>query len=166
MAVFYDAVRLNITAFSPFSLRVGTPMDFSFLSALEKACFDPDRRDSDRALRRSLTSPGQEVWMLEQYGKPAGAMTLRLHPRTLRIYSLAIDPDCRGGGLGRMLLHRAEERAVERGARRMVLEVDAGNADLVAWYTRHGFRGVKCLPDYYGPGRPGVRLERNLEQAT
>jgi len=39
-------------------------------------------------------------------------------------------------------------------------EVSADNRAARRLYARHGFRTGRALPDYYGPGRDGVRLNR------
>ncbi len=114
-------------------------------------------------LQRSLVSPSQEVWLLEEAARVIGALMLRLSPNTLRLFSLAVDPEHQGCGRGGQLLHQAENRARQRGAERMVLEVEARNVRLVAWYGQHGFNPVRELPDYYGPGCKGLRMQRRLE---
>jgi ribosomal protein S18 acetylase RimI-like enzyme len=154
---------LSASARSPHCLRPAGPEDFDHLRFLEHVCFVPSRRESDRALRHALRSPFQEVWLLRTGGVPAGALMLRLHPRTLRIFSIAVHPDFRGQGLGDRLLARAVKRARERKASRMVLEVDAKNSSLVDWYARHGFTPVRKLPGYYGSRSPGLRMECDLE---
>jgi len=131
------------------------PADLDALVALEAACFDPPRRASRRSLARSLRSPRQEVWVVRDGGVVAALVVWR-HRRLLRIYSLAVLPDRQGSGLGRALVAHAEAMAPGR----VVLEADVLDGRLVAWYSALGYRVVAERPDFYGPGRPAVRMEK------
>ncbi len=52
---------------------------------------------------------------------------------------LYVEEGARGTGLGRALVARATERALERGARRMELDVNEANAPALALYGSFGF---------------------------
>ena len=52
---------------------------------------------------------------------------------------LFVEDAARGTGLGRALVSRARERALERGARRMELDVNEANAPALALYGSFGF---------------------------
>jgi ribosomal protein S18 acetylase RimI-like enzyme len=148
-------------------IETATEADLDDLWRLETACFDAARRASRRSLRRSLRSARQRVRLLRAAaGEPVVAYAiLMLHPRTLRIYSLAVAPDQQGRGLGRALVADALALARAAGAERVSLEVDALDAALVAWYGRQGFAAAARLDDYYAPGRPALRLRRALGRA-
>lgn len=154
-------------------LRRAGPGDLDALIALEAACFEPERRSSRAVLRRSLQSPRQEVWLIDADEEavdvggrgvrvPAAMLVVWRHPRTTRVYSLAVHADRRGRGLGERLLRYAEAESVWAGAERVVLEVDARRPRLVTWYEAQGYRRVAVLPDYYGSDRPAVRMEKRL----
>lgn len=87
---------------------------------------------------------------------------LRKHRRhrTARLYSLAVDPDFRGRGLGRRLVAHVLERLVAKGVQRVFLEVAEENVEAQRLYERLGFVAVAVLPNYYGEGRHGRRLLR------
>ncbi len=53
---------------------------------------------------------------------------------------LAVDPAQRRRGYGRVLMARAEERLQERGCPKINLQVRAGNAAVIAFYERLGYR--------------------------
>jgi ribosomal protein S18 acetylase RimI-like enzyme len=143
-------------------LRLAGPEDLAALRFLEHACFVPERRETDPVLRRALSSSSQEVWLVEQEGRVAGAMMLRLYPHTLRVYSIAVDPEFRGRGIGDLLLAQAESRADGLQSERLVLEVDAGDKRLVDWYSRRGFRRVDTLNAFYGPGQDALRMQKSM----
>ena len=143
------------------SLHPAQPADLPALLLLEAACFPPERRESRRGLLRSLRSDHQEIWLCREHDRPVAAMTLRLHPRTLRLYSLAVHPEYQGTGLGAALLQHAFRRATDLAVDRISLEVDAGDDRLRDWYQRHGFQPAQRLPDYYAPGHDALRMRRS-----
>jgi ribosomal protein S18 acetylase RimI-like enzyme len=52
---------------------------------------------------------------------------------------LFVESDARGSGLGRALVNAALEQAVERGCRRIELDVNESNAQALAFYESLGF---------------------------
>jgi ribosomal-protein-alanine N-acetyltransferase len=89
-----------------------------------------------------------------------GIALLRHHKQSVsgRTYSLAVDSAFRGQGIGEKLMREMIRRLQERGARRIYLEVEAGNVPAVHLYQRLGFRGIGALPDYYGQGKNGLHM--------
>ncbi len=59
------------------------------------------------------------------------------------------------------------ERGSQRAQRLEVCyaAVKADNRAARGLYARHGFQGARGRPNYYGPGRDGVRLELRLPDA-
>lgn len=128
--------------------------DLDELLELEAAAFDAPRRASRASLRRSLTSARQSVWVI---GSPVVASLVLWHfPRCLRVYGVAVHPDAQGQGLGARLM--AHATALSPG--RIVLEADARDARLLAWYHGQGFRQVRLIDGFYLDGRAAWRLER------
>ena len=67
-------------------------------------------------------------------------------PTTVYVSDLWVDADHRGRGLGRELLRRIADQALERGSTHVVLDVDSKNADAIAFYLRLGFEeGAKIM---------------------
>jgi ribosomal protein S18 acetylase RimI-like enzyme len=147
------------------AIRTATAADEQGLSELEGSCFDEDRRSSRPSLRRSLSSAQQVVRVIDdpaRNGVPSpgliGAAIFWLRSRSLRIYSVAVRPEYRGEGLGRLLVADAFRMARDRGLARITLEADQGNGSLVRWYASQGFEVTGQLPSYYAPGRHAVRM--------
>jgi GNAT superfamily N-acetyltransferase len=67
-----------------------------------------------------------------------GLSTFRARP-LLNIHDLAVLPDWRGRGVGRMLLQAVEDQARQRGCCRLTLEVLDGNAGARRLYSSFGF---------------------------
>ena len=55
------------------------------------------------------------------------------------VYSVAVDPDHRGRGIGRELIRRLEAALGEVGCLKVNLQVRATNAEVVAFYEKLGF---------------------------
>jgi ribosomal protein S18 acetylase RimI-like enzyme len=135
---------------------------------LECACFEHGRRSSRRSLRHSLASRNQIVRFVREGAdtRIAASCIIRMNLRTWRLYSIAVAPHRQGRGLGGALVRDAFDLAAGAGAVRISLEVDALDGELLSWYERHGFRVMRRLADYYGPGRPALRMLRTLTPAN
>jgi ribosomal protein S18 acetylase RimI-like enzyme len=83
-------------------------------------------------------------------------------PGTGHVFSLYVDPDVQGAGLGGRLLEAAVSRMRDAGRTAVTLWVFAANASARAFYARHGFEpdgGERVEPEF---GEPEVRLRRAL----
>lgn|SRR5574338_799496 len=65
------------------------------------------------------------------------------------ITTFGVHPDWRRRGVGRRMMQRLLELAVELGARRMTLEVRVGNEAAKALYRGYGFNVAGRRPRYY-----------------
>lgn len=68
------------------------------------------------------------------------------------IATLAVDTEYRHRGIGSRMVREMLQSALDRGARRMLLEVRTSNADAIRLYERFGFERIAERPNYYGPG--------------
>ena len=137
--------------------------DLDHLLDLEARCFRGDRL-SARQYRWHLA--GERAWLAvaERGGALVGsAMVLfRRDSRAARLYSIAVDPAARGGGIGLALLRAGERAARARGADEMRLEVRADNAAAIALYEREGYRRFGRRDGYYEDGADALRFRRRL----
>jgi [ribosomal protein S18]-alanine N-acetyltransferase len=67
----------------------------------------------------------------------------------IHINNLAIRPDCRGRGLGQLLLARVLDEAARLGAAQATLEVRRSNEAARRLYERAGFHVAGVRPSYY-----------------
>lgn len=146
-------------------IRTARADDNDALTRLEQACFDAYQLTSRRMTYLQRT-PRAIVSVAERDGVVVGHAVALIHRHrgnvTGRLYSLAVDPSCRGQGIGRDLLNDAIAQLAQRGVTRVVLEVDRSNRAALALYERSGFSPTEILPAFYGPARDGVRLARDL----
>lgn len=154
---------------STVTIRSAEPSDLPAVAAIETRCFHASRRSSRRALRHSLSSPSQSVWLAispsDGRRRVAGAMVLHHHRLALRIYSVAVLPEFRGNGAGRRLVNYAISLARKTGRSSVTLEADRRDRVLTAWYEGFGFETYRILRDYYSPGRHAVRMRLSLKPA-
>ena len=79
-----------------------------------------------------------------------------------RLYSIAVDPDRQGQGIGGALLLAAETVARQHAAAYMRLEVRDDAGEVQSFYRAHGFRKFSMQPHYYEDDVAAVRMEKSL----
>lgn len=137
--------------------------DVPVLTEIEARSFDDDRL-SRRSFQHLLTRGHAVNLVVESAGRVAGYAIVLLHKGTslARLYSIAVDPDLRGRGLGAKLLAESERRAAAEGRAFMRLEVRPDNAAAVARYRDAGYREFGLLSDYYADHSEALRMEKPL----
>ena len=78
------------------------------------------------------------------------------------VITIDIAASARRAGLGKRLFEELLARFAAAGARTVRLEVDLRNAPAQRFYERMGFEETRKLPDYYGDGRDGMRMVKEL----
>ena len=147
-------------------IRRSTPDDLDLLLQLEQKAFPYFQQSPRRTLDLSLKSTFQQVWIAEDADgdvlKSVGSLILYLYKKTIRIFSIVVDPDYQGQGVGKKLLNHARDIALTKGAERISLEVNASDRKLIEWYKKEGFESTELLSDYYEDGRDGLRMVSEL----
>jgi ribosomal protein S18 acetylase RimI-like enzyme len=151
------------TSESP-SVRRARASDIDHLVELEHRCFSDEDRFPRATWRRLIgvaTQQGKaQVLVIEGVGLAAAIVGLvKSGGKTARIYSLAVDPACRGRGLAGILMTALARRVLKRGCNAMSLEVRADNQAALGLYQKVGFTVVAELPGYYAGTDPGLRLK-------
>jgi ribosomal-protein-alanine acetyltransferase len=139
------------------------PGDLDRLVEIENACFQGDRL-SRRSLVRLMRPGSAGMLVLEQRGVLAGYAAVLFHAlrTSARLYSIAIDAEFAGKGLGGLLLAAAEEMARGRGAQGLRLEVRQDNDAAQRLYRRAGYRHTGTKPAYYSDGMAALVFEKSL----
>jgi ribosomal protein S18 acetylase RimI-like enzyme len=147
----------------PVEIRKARVPDIDALAALENAVFDSDRI-SRRSFRLLIERDTAETIVAECEGRIAGyAIVLyRKGSGVARLYSLAVNPDFSGQGVGRSLLEASEEKAFENGRMLLRLEVREDNLRAIGIYEKGGYRRIGREPDYYEDGQAALRYEKPL----
>lgn len=96
--------------------------------------------------------------------KPVGFGILRVAGGEAEILTVAVDPDDRRRGYGRLLVEEMARRAYRERADALFLEVDESNRSAVMLYRQLGFETVGERPRYYEhkDAPPGAALVMRL----
>ena len=146
-------------------IREALSTDIDALTLIEA-----DRFVSDRLSRRSLASLSKSrsacMLVASRGARPVGyaALLTRQGGHSARLYSIAVARDEAGRGVGSRLLAAAEEAAIERGVRRLHLEVRADNSTAVSFYERLGYKPAGQRPGYYEDGMTALLFARHLPE--
>lgn len=144
-------------------IRPATIDDLARLVDLEGRAFVSDRL-SRRSFRHLLTR-GHAVTLVADGGERLRGYVIVLFRRGVslaRLYSIAVDPECRGFGIGQQLVVAAERAAEDEGCAEMRLEIRRDNPASIALFERHGYRRFGAYPAYYEDAMDAVRYHRYL----
>jgi len=76
--------------------------------------------------------------------------------------SIAVSSIGRWKGIGSQLLHLFIQEAKRRACMMVLLEVAKANKDGLGFFSKHGFRRIADLPEYYGRDLDGVLMELSV----
>ena len=145
-------------------IRPARLADIPALVAVENRSFDSDRLS--RRNFRYLLSRGNAATVVAGGDEKAVlgyAMVLFSRGTSLaRLYSIAVDPNHRGHGLGTELLRAAEAAARKHGAAYMRLEVREDDPATQRLYHGEGYRKFAVQRHYYEDDVDAIRMEKSL----
>jgi GNAT superfamily N-acetyltransferase len=139
----------------------GPADDISALTALLHRAYAPlaargmrylaSHQDDATTLRRIS---GGECWVAQAAGQLVGTITLRdaAHtsgcpwydrPDVASFGQFAVDPDWQRRGVGTLLVQHVERRAREKSVAELALDTAETADDLIAFYTRRGYRFIE-----------------------
>ena len=139
-------------------IRPATSDDADAIVAIEREAFGADAW-SPALVDLELIAPGRVVLAAEQDDAVVGYASAAVIADVSDLTRIAVRSHARRAGVARGLLGALLAQAVERGAERMMLEVDEANEAALGLYTAVGFREVARRPDYYGRGVDAVVME-------
>lgn len=104
-----------------------------------------------------------------KYSTADGVVTgcVNLQQQNNRIYlgMFSVDPESQGEGIGKKILHAAEEYAHSVKARSIYMSVISVRTELIAWYQRHGYADTGERKPFKEDNLTGKHL-RELEFMT
>jgi len=98
---------------------------------------------------RDLANPNCCYLVVAREGEVLAYAGMWVVEEDSHLTTLAVRPRSRRQGLGRRLLEEMMKLAMERGAKRMTLEVRATNRAAQRLYQAYGFVPIACLKNYY-----------------
>ena len=140
----------------PIEIHVSTagPYDPPSMAAIHRTCF---AKAWDEATMAQFLASSDVLCLIgsvadDSGGVVGGVLIARKAADEAELLTLGVAPACRHSGLGRALLKAAIAALRESGAKRLFLEVDAGNAAALALYRSLGANAVGHRPGYYESG--------------
>ncbi|MBI1956011.1 MAG: ribosomal protein S18-alanine N-acetyltransferase [Acidobacteria bacterium] len=107
-----------------------------------------------QAYEKILANPGSSSCRVaEQGGGVVGFVCFRMLGEEVELLNLAVHPSFRGQGIGEFLVKQTLFEVVEKGGRRIFLEVRDANLPALRLYERLGFEPVGRRPGYYSQPR-------------
>jgi ribosomal protein S18 acetylase RimI-like enzyme/predicted double-glycine peptidase len=144
-------------------IRPAQLSDLDQLDSLEQRCFNYDQL-TRRNFQWMLTKAKASLLVADYKGKILGYVLVLYHAGTslARLYSMAVDAESRGLGLGKRLLLAAEDAARERNFAYLRLEVRPDNHNAIRLYEACGYRQFEVIPDYYEDHAAARRYEKRI----
>lgn len=139
-------------------IRYATTDDLQFLVHLENLSFVESRRFDEAAIRHSILSPHQNLYVLSEKGVPCASATIHLYEKSWRIYSIAVLPEYRKHHFGRALVNHIIDEAKTANVPQITLEADSADKVLVQWYESFGFRTLRKIKNFYGKGEHADKM--------
>jgi ribosomal protein S18 acetylase RimI-like enzyme len=136
-------------------LREYRPQDFERLLQIDQVCFVEGIAYSEQEMRHFLSRPNAVRIVSEQAGQIEGFIIAdRFRPRRSQqamgqIITIDVLSEARRAGLGSRLLEAAEEKLKQAGCTYVSLETAVDNQAAMRFYKKHGYTGLKILPNYY-----------------
>ncbi|MCD4784416.1 MAG: ribosomal protein S18-alanine N-acetyltransferase [Candidatus Eremiobacteraeota bacterium] len=148
--------RINIT------IRKMTINDIPEVRKIESLCFD--EKWHDRAFEDDLTQKNS-CYIIAQYkNKLSGYMGAWFVGDEAHVTTIAVSPEFRGCGIGKLLAWKLLNTAIDYGCRWATLEVSVKNEPAGNLYRSFGFSGICNRKDYYQNGEEAeIMLARNIQ---
>lgn len=122
-------------------IRPFRPEDEAAVTLLWQRCeLTRPWNDPHKDIQRKLTTQPELFLVGERDGRLVASVMAGFDGHRGWVNYLAVDPEQRGQGLGRMLMEQVERSLVELGCPKLNLQVRAGNQAVLAFYERLGYQ--------------------------
>lgn len=129
--------------------------DLGEVARIQKASFRRDLAYKRWMLIFFWLLPGVTFLVTKSGGSVTGCIISDIHRGKIRIMNIAVHPDHRHRGIGRLLMREVIEQRPELPVVLMVQEHNAAAQDL---YASLGFERTGFHASYYGWGNPGIEM--------
>lgn len=136
------------------TIRQARPEDAAALGdLLSQLGYPTDAAEIPGRLERVHARPGTTVLVAEHRGRPVGVVTVHLFPAmhsnepNAWLTALVVDESMRGKGVGSALVERAEQWAIQQGARHLALTSALRRKEAHEFYKRRDYEhtGVRLV---------------------
>ncbi|MEI7471174.1 MAG: GNAT family N-acetyltransferase [Chitinophagaceae bacterium] len=98
-----------------------------------------DSRTNEMQMKGVLAEEGSAMLKYQQEETIWGCVNLQLKIDRIYLGMLSVSPEQQAKGIGKILLHAAEEYAHTVNAKALFMTVISVRSELIAWYKRHGY---------------------------
>ncbi len=136
-------------------------MDLRAVVAIEKASFGADAWPREIFVQMLEECP--ELFFIGRAGlRTRGYIATCAVRRGAEVVSIAVDPRCRGMGVATAMMRHTIAALRRFDIQRCWLTVRVTNSAAIRFYLGAGFRRVRRVKHYYGPGKDGWRMRLEL----
>ena len=150
------------------SVREATARDLPRILEIERLAFPQPW--SLESFKRELVLPFSRIMVVDRVPAESGSQVGGFLCRWLivdecHILNLAVHPELRRGGIGRVLMAEAINEAKAKDIRMVTLEVRRSNVAARSLYRKLNFEERRLRSNYYGPGEDAIVMELALGPA-
>lgn len=144
-------------------IRAAAMPDLDAVVALEAASFPARDSWSASAWADEIAGANRRVFVGETAEAVVGAASFEAVADLADLRRIMVAPAARGRGHASSLIAAGIAWATERGAGRVLLEVNSSNSTARSCYERAGFRAISRRRNYYADGGDAVIMALDLE---
>ena len=144
-------------------LRTAQIDDIDILNNIEITCFE-ESRISKRSFHHFITKAHANIFVItiDQTICGYGLILYKKGVSTARLYSLAVLPEYRKMGFGKILLAYAEQLAKKHHCTGITLEVRNDNSIAIHTYLSIGYTQLAIIKDYYEDHASALKMIKPL----
>ena len=147
-----------------FRVREFARDDFRAICGIDQLCFSEAIAYTPQEMSLGLAQRGAFAYVAESGGNlVAFVLACQKKRHVGHIVTIDILPEFRRKGLGRTFMELAERRFREKGAARVVLEVNIQNESAFRFYEEMGYTTTRLLASYYPDGSDAWLMEKALD---
>lgn len=128
-------------------IRKATELDLEGIYAIEESSFSTPW--SKESIRNDLINPVTTYLVAEKEGQITGYIGVWNVMSEGQITNVAVDPNCRGKGIGQKLVQQLLEHAKACELEVLILEVRQSNIAAQKVYSKAGFKEIAVRKNYY-----------------
>ena len=142
------------------TVRAWEEKDIEAIAEIEKQSFsDPWTAEM---LKDALRFPVYHTFLAEEDGQICGYGCLIVLFEDAELANVAVAPDFRKKGVGKLLMESMHEKAKALGAERMLLEVRVSNQPAIGLYEKYGYSRYGKREKYYADGEDAYLMTKTL----
>jgi ribosomal protein S18 acetylase RimI-like enzyme len=176
IATFASINFLMMAAFSDSHISIATVQDIPALLGLLNNAYRGDAskkgwtteahliagnvRSDEATVKKVIEQPGSVMLVCSNgENEIAGCVNLQQHGSKIYLGMFAVNPLLQGGGIGKRLLHAAEEYAFSVHCNCIYMTVISVREELINWYKRHGYKDTGERKPFEDDGTAGRHLQ-------